>query len=99
MTKEELSLLLYLESCAVDYAGRVNSKRMNSEDFTIVGSWQTSGFVEFGRITFRDCNRDGDHWIRLSESAWMAARSERRARADRMWKKRSYKTTSEKAAA
>ena len=97
MTKYELSLLLYFENCAVDYGGRVNALRMNADDMAIAARWRKESFVSFGRIIIKDHNRDGTHWVELSEEAWAAAHAERRARARRMAEARSYTRTKEKA--
>lgn len=96
MTKDERSLLLYLETCAVDLAGRVHSEKMNDEDRAILTRWTKDGFVTHGRIIAADINRNGSLWVQLSEAAWEAAHKERRARAARMWEKRKYTTTAEK---
>lgn len=34
LTKQELSLLLFLETRAVDYGGRVDTRHMNMDDMT-----------------------------------------------------------------
>lgn len=90
MTKEESALLLYLETRAVDYGGRVAAEKMNEDDFTIAKRWKAEGFIDFGRIKVRDHNSQGTHWVSLSESAWAAAHAERRNRAARMWANRMY---------
>lgn len=59
MSKDERSLLLFLESCAVDYGGRVNLARMNQEEVDIAGRWNENGFVSFGRIVIRHHNSNG----------------------------------------
>lgn len=84
LSKDERSLLLYLESNAVDYGGKLDARRMNKEDFDILKRWNDEGFVRFGRIAARDIQKLPshifDHWVVLSEAAWEAARQERRAR-------------------
>jgi hypothetical protein len=96
MNKTERSLLLYVETCAVDYGGRMNAERINTEDREILDRWKKAGFVNYGRIIEADINRNGSLWVQLSEEAWTVAHSERRARAERMWTKRRYTTTAEK---
>lgn len=99
LTREELSLLLYLESRAVDNCGRVDAAHMNVPDHTIVKHWAANGFVEFGRIVSRDIAIRGadrsTHWVRLSKNAWVMAHAGRHAKADRAWVKRRYQTTAE----
>lgn len=95
MTKDELSLLLYLEACAVDHGGKVEAIRMNEGDFDIAERWKRTGFIQFGRI-FADAIRKSrgravvTNWVVLSESAWQAAHAERRARALRMFEQRKH---------
>lgn len=93
MTRDELSLLLYLESCAVDHSGRTDPRRMNDEDRDILARWTKDGYVESGRVCAAD---GGGGWVRLSGTAYLNAYAERRARADRLWESRNYETTAEK---
>lgn len=88
MSHDELSLLLFFETAAVDRGGVLESARMNAGDFAIAKRWNESGFVRFGRIAFKDINNRGtnpsDHWCVLSEEAWIAAHAERRSRSERL---------------
>jgi len=93
MSRAERSLLLFFETCAVDYAGRVNPQRMNDWDHKIVDGWVKSNFVDYGRIASKDHNRQGSNWVVLSDSAWTLAHEERRARYER--NERRYQTTKE----
>lgn len=100
MNAQELNLLLYLETCAVDQAGRVDSRRVNDEEREIIRSWAGEGLLlGFGRISSDGVHRAGTQWVRLSDTAWAAAHAERRARAERLWQKRSWQSTDEKRAA
>lgn len=97
MTKIELSLLLYLETRLVDYGGKVDTRRMNSEDSKIIERWVADGFVSWGRVIFQDCTPGGGSmWCQFSDKAWEAAHAERRARATRTWESRPWMTTEEK---
>ena len=98
LTRDELSLLLFLETRAVDYGGRVATPHMNDDDRTIVDRWVEEGYVEYGRIALEDHNKQGTHWVKLSAEALKAAHQERTARIDRMWAARRFKTTAEKRA-
>lgn len=91
MSRDERSLLLYLETCAVDFTGRVDSRRINEDDFRIAKGWNEAGFISFGRIVVRDHNSQGSNWVELSEDAWGLAHQERRARQER--NSRRYKKT------
>jgi len=88
LTKEEKSLLLYMETQTVDYGGKLEGVRMNSGDFAIAKHWNETGFVQFGRIAFHDITKHvrvaRDLWCVLSEEAWAAAHAERRARGQRL---------------
>jgi hypothetical protein len=98
MTKDERSLLLYLESCAVDGWGKVVEARMNEEDFIIAHRWVEEGFIEFGMIAYDDIKPapyPESYWVWLPEFAAQVALAERRARAIRVWEKRTFRKTSE----
>ena len=95
MNKDERSLLLFLETRAVDYGGRVNLKHMNVEDIATAEKWSKKRFIDFGRIVVRHHNSAGTHWCQLSEEAWKVAHAERIARNSRLWLKRSWITTGE----
>ena len=101
-TRQELSLLLFLETCAVDHGGAIDGRHMNEDDFDIAEGWSRSGFVEFGRIYSKDVQnrphgRSRSHWCRLSDRAFVAASHERKARSSRMWAKRKWRKTAEDA--
>ena len=95
MNREELSLLLYLETRAVDHGGAVDLRHMNDADCQIAKQWAAKKYIEWGRIYCKDCTAEGTYWVRLSDAARRGAVRERRARADRMWKKRTWRTTGE----
>ena len=90
-TNTEKSLLLYFETQAVDYGGKLESVRMNADDFAIAKRWNEAGFVQFGRIAFHDIKKNAgvarDHWCVLSDEAWKLAHAERRARCERVMAK------------
>ena len=96
LTKEQLNLLLYLETAAVDYSGRINPERLNKPDNDQLAAWKEAGFLDYGRICAADINRDGSMWVRLSPDATSLALAERRARANRKWENRTWLTTEEK---
>lgn len=98
MTKAERSLLLYLETRAVDHGGIVTTPQLNDDDFAVVERWKENGFVEFERLTRASIEklRGSTHWVRLSESAWRIAHEERRARHERIYGSKNWETTAEK---
>jgi len=85
LSKVEKSLLLYLETRAVDYGGLVDISRMNEEDMSIAEQWNKSSFIKFGRVKIQYHNRDGTHWCKLSPEAFRLAHAERIARCERIW--------------
>ena len=80
MNKDERSLLLYFETAAVDYGGKLDARRMNDIDFANARQWSDEGFIHFGRIKASDIAHNFDHWCILTEAAWTEAHQERRAR-------------------
>lgn len=96
MTKDEKSLLLFLETCAVDQGGRVNTAHMNADDYETAKRWNDEGFVRFGRICRDHCSERTSHWCFLLDKAWPLAAELRKQRAGRMWHKRDWQTTCEK---
>lgn len=104
MNKDEIKLLLYFESRAVDHCGGVNPQYMNTENFQIAEKWNAEKFIKFGRISGRTIMKFGGmvlreystHYVVLSYDAWNIAHQERKKRAERMWKKqRWFKTADE----
>lgn len=101
MNKDERSLLLYLESRAVDHGGLVATPHMNEDDFKLAESWTRKGFIRFGRLTaasIRELSSGSSYWVMLSEEAWRLAHEERRDRNRRLYARRQWQTTEEKRA-
>lgn len=95
LSKAEQSLLTYLETRAVDRAGRVDARRMNREEFEIVERWNEEGFLRFGRIKSKDHNADGTHWVELSDEAWAAVAAVRMAQGKSGVKSKFYERVGE----
>lgn len=101
MSKDERSLLLFLETQAVDYGGTIEACRMNGEDFATAKQWNIEGFIEFGRIYSKDLDavgrggRRATHWVQLSDEAWRYAGTERQNRYNRIADKRTWRKTAE----
>lgn len=86
MTKDERSIMCYLESCSVDQGGMVEGIRMNSDDHEAIERLKACGFVEFGRIPAKllgasPGGKKYTHWTRLTETGWNLAWKCRRYRA------------------
>ena len=86
MDKDERSLLLFLESCAVEHGGRVDIRHMNPQDLQIICQWVDEKLIEWGRIKSKDIKLHFTHWVILSDKAWKLAHKERRARCERLMK-------------
>ena len=98
MNNTELSLLLFLETRAVDYGGIVDNRHMNAGDFEITKEWNASGFLEFRRIKSSDITMNHcTHFVKLSEEAWVAAHAERRARCERIMERRAAEKAAKEA--
>lgn len=52
MTSDERSLLLYLETRAVDHGGKVDAQHMNKEDFDIAKKWMKKGLSSLVVLDF-----------------------------------------------
>ncbi len=90
MSNAERSLLLFLETQAVDHGGLIHVQSMNDEDVTIAKRWAATGFIEFGRVAMASLQSSirtehRSQWVRLSGQAFVAAATERQCRADRLW--------------
>lgn len=87
LMRKELSILLYVETRAVDYGGVLDGMHMNSDDIEILKRWDEAGFVRFGRIALTDVKSTPTsckcYWCDLSDEAWTVAHRERKARAMR----------------
>jgi len=92
MTKDEKSILLYLESCATDDIGRIDSRKINDIDLEIMKKWNKSGFISFGRLRSADIKSGSFKatWVKLSDEAWETAFKLRKERALRMEKNYPY---------
>lgn len=104
MSKDEINLLLYLESRAHDYGGLVavvqgpmKSPIMNNIDMDIAKGWNDEGFILFGRISSESLKtiKGGTHWCELSEEAWELAHKARREKYEKNKQYRTWQKTSE----
>jgi hypothetical protein len=95
LTKDEASLLLYLETCAVDYGGKVDLRHMNPLDLMALANWTNAGFVDSGRIRFKDIHFHRSYWVVLSDEAWEMAHKLRRERCERLYSRRAWRKAGE----
>lgn len=101
MSKDERSLLLFLETRAVDHGGLVDIRHMNKIDLDIAKKWHEEQFLQFSRIRMVDLQKltsGCTHGIFLTEESWKLAHEERRARQLRLHLKRKWITTHEQIA-
>lgn len=99
MNLKELSLLLFLESAAVEHGGLIRSIHMNDEDMAIAKRWHAEGFIEFSRLQAKSIKSLGGsftHAVFLTDEAFAAAHAERKDRAARIINSRRWVTTLEK---
>ena len=90
--------MLFFESCAVEYGGKVDVRHMNEDDFKIAEAWNKTGYIKFGRICAKDIIsgiRASTHWVELSDTAWTEAHVERKERFNRIDSKRTWTRTEE----
>ena len=95
-TRDERSLLLFLETQDVDHGGKVLAASMNDDDRAIAKRWNEAGFIGYGRIRSADilASQDGrTAWVELSDEAFEAAHKEQRARSARLRDKRVWHKT------
>ena len=96
----EARLLLYCETCAVDYDGRMDARHLNGADRTILVGWREDGFIESGRVASEYISpalrSPRAQWCHLSEEAWQEAHRQRRLRGQRTWALRQWRSTAEK---
>lgn len=96
LNRAEQSLLMYLETAAVDHAGRYDPRYLNDEDREIVKRWQAAGLLECGRVASESLSGSTlCLWVRLPEATLRAAHELRLARARRTWENRRWLTTAE----
>lgn len=86
LTKEEKSLLLFLEVCIVDRACIVNTVHMNEEDMYIAKKWDRDGLIQFGRVWSTEVKEGRTHYVIFSERAFELAHQERKERGERQRK-------------
>jgi len=91
LDEEDLSLLLFLETCLVDGNGKVDTQYMSEDDFKRAEVMQDAGIIKFGRIKSKSIIDRKTHFTEFSDEAWAFAHKARRQRSDRMLSKITYK--------
>ena len=82
LSKAERGLLLYIESRAVDNGSKLDGRQINKEDIDLLTEWHKQGLVRFGRVPFKEIERNLTHFCVLSNDAIKLAQECRRKRID-----------------
>lgn len=87
VTKDERSLMLYAETCMVDYGGLLEGVRMNEKDMEALASYKAQGLLDYGRIPHRAMEamvaRACTMWVEFTPKGWEFAHALRRAQCER----------------
>jgi len=86
LSQAERSILLYLEVCATENVGRVDTRRLSEIDKDIIKKWNSMNFIRFGSMRPQNIPSGSTRslWVKLSKEAWRIAHVLRRYRAVRM---------------
>ncbi len=87
LSKDEKNLLLYIETCVVDYAGTVEAVRMNEVDFEAAKTLEEKGLCSVRRLKIasiekRKGSRKPTHHAILSDEGWVCAQRLRKEKAE-----------------
>ena len=80
-------LILFLETCAVDYSGKVDMRKISDEEKSIIKEWKEFKVLDFGRLPYAQVQKlantqyPATHWIVLSSSLMRQAAELRLKRA------------------
>lgn len=82
MSKDEKSILIYMETRLVDYGGLLDGPKMNKADLDAAKKFQEEGLLDFGRIpaALLEASKPSTHWVTFNDSAWILAHELRRVR-------------------
>lgn len=86
MNKFERMCLLYLETCAVDNGGRVDSSVINLDDIHAIEEFKKQGLIIYERIPALQLGLKtscATHYVEFLDSAWELAHQLRKERAMR----------------
>lgn len=84
ITREQRSILVYAENCAVEHGGLLEGIRMNVDDHHALVELEAAGILAHGRVpgkllgSFRE--RQVTHWCDLTDAGWELATQLRRLR-------------------
>lgn len=82
MTRDEKSMLLYIETCCVDAGGLLEGRRMNIKDVEALDKLKKAGLLsQAGRIPFVHIDLGKTHYAELSDMGFALAHELRKERA------------------
>lgn len=84
LSKDEKSILVYVECCAVDAGGLLEGQRMNAADHEALRKFKAAGLLDYGRVPARLLGtgaRNWTHWCDLNAVGWSLASELRKLRA------------------
>ena len=84
ITRDQRSILMYAETCAVDYGGLLEGIRMNKDDHAALDELAAAGILTWARIPGKmlgQFKRNATHYCDLTEEGWALVHALRRARA------------------
>lgn len=83
LTKEEKSLLLYVEDCCVNKSGYLENEKMSGSEIKTLEKWNEDGFIYFRRLKSHEMIYKKTHVTKLSNKAWDLAYLCRRDRSEK----------------
>lgn len=87
LTKDQKSMLTYIETCVVDHGGTLEAARMNAADHEAMKDLKSLKLIDHGRMPSEFLRVHGArkcaHWAVLTDAGWEVAHKLRRERAER----------------
>ncbi len=83
LSKDERSILVYMECCIVDAGGMLESIRMNADDHENAKKFKDAGLIDFGRVPacLLSEGRGKNYWVTFTPEAWSLVSELRQIRA------------------
>jgi hypothetical protein len=86
LTRDQKSLILYVETRCVDHDGLLRGEQMNQEDRENLKVFQESGHLTYGRVPAMMLSKlsGQTHWATLTDAGFALAHALRKERASRI---------------
>ena len=83
LSRDEQSILLYMECCLVDQGGILEGVRMNSDDHANIAKFKAAGLIDSGRVPARLLSKQpgSTNWVTFTPEAWTLVSQLRQIRA------------------